>query len=120
MIGVKKLSGCGTSSRSALVAYSNKKDNSDIVNTLTKSIEKNTFTVSPNPFSGSALVEWPSSFLVSEWTVYDLAGHVVVKGLHQTNQNHFVLDLSGIKAGMYFLELNHPNLIRTKLVLESH
>jgi len=120
MIGVKKLSGCGTSSRSALVAFSNKKDNSAIVNTLTKSIEKNTFTVSPNPFSGSALVEWPSSFWVSEWTVYDLAGHVVIKGLHQTNQNHFVLDLSGIKAGMYFLELNHPNLIRTKLVLESH
>ncbi len=65
-------------------------------------------SLSPNPVQGSAILSWPEASGPAEVTVRDVVGRVVIEQLMEsaTGKRQLRLDLSHIRPGVYFLEVD--------------
>ncbi len=140
IIGVKKLGGCNTT-KSNIVSYSNKKDNSTLlgINSATYS----TITVSPNPFTESTTITIPNSLITNyELKIIDITGKTVrtITNLNRhaelvsaspkspqqiatnlsgsRNDLQIVIERGNLKPGVYFIELRGDRVYRGKLIVE--
>lgn len=61
----------------------------------------------PNPASSKLFIELGSGTYKGEIRVMDVTGRVI--NTSQVDGNHFAIDISGLEAGMYFIEMKNTN-----------
>jgi hypothetical protein len=133
IIGVKKNPPCNSGSA---FSFSNKKDNSTLVNINSNFFQNGTILISPNPMSTSATLTIPSwhiansqhSTVNGKLLIMDIAGKVVrtipippvPHGLSPDKPSHaqLTIERGDLKPGIYFVELKADRIYRGKLVVE--
>ncbi|MBU0489723.1 MAG: immunoglobulin domain-containing protein [Bacteroidetes bacterium] len=114
MVGVQKDPPCG--SNSTRISFSNKKDNSSLVN-LNAFAFCSDAKVFPNPFSDNCRIEFPnhsnSRYLLS---IMDITGKVVKQFIVTGNEATF--DREGMESGFYTFELKGDRLYKGKIVVQ--
>jgi uncharacterized repeat protein (TIGR01451 family) len=90
------------------------------VNTLVKPLSilhadsESTFTIFPNPFSGSATAVYPLQGHAASLYIYDIRG-MLVKTLHpEPGQNEIRISAEGLGNGMYFCTLEEGGRVLAK------
>lgn len=63
------------------------------------------WSLTPNPTNGMAIITAPITFDLQTATVFDIHGRMVVQQSLSPTSVHNTLDLSGLKAGCYFVEV---------------
>ncbi len=140
IIGVKKTGGCNTT-KSDLISFSNKKDNSTLLGINNPTY--GTIMVSPNPFTESTTITIPNSLITNyELKIIDITGKTVRKITNlnrhaelvsaspkspqqiatnlsgSRNDLQIVIERGNLKPGVYFIELRGDRVYRGKLIVE--
>ncbi|MFS4493151.1 reprolysin-like metallopeptidase [Maribacter sp. 2308TA10-17] len=74
--------------------------------------------VYPNPFDDEVNVFFSDTVEQVEVQVFNANGRFIRKGSYQVNGNDLKLDLSGLSAGLYFIQFNAKNIMGTTKVIK--
>ncbi len=76
----------------------------DTIVGVTENMEKNSFTIIPNPFTNETLISFSNeNNSVATISLYNLLGDVVLK--NQTTQDHINIQRNNLSSGIYITEL---------------
>ena len=96
--------------------------NSDTLPIIVTSLQKNELLSSlifPNPSRGMITIETPQALYRASISIYNLQGKRIFFNKIQNGKQQFVVDLSPISSGIYFLELNSSDQsFHKKIILE--
>ncbi|MFC2112960.1 right-handed parallel beta-helix repeat-containing protein [Bacteroidota bacterium] len=74
--------------------------------------------VYPNPFSGSATVEFPNpDFQIYDLKLMDLSGKILMQ-MDNITGSRFIIHRNNLERGYYILELRGTNIYRQRIVIE--
>jgi hypothetical protein len=83
-----------------------------------KSINKETFSVYPNPTNGKFTISSSSKFNTLE--IFTLTGVRVYSKLNLTQQSSFEIDLTDCKDGIYFVKVNNgTEMLSKKIIIQK-
>ncbi|MBU1717666.1 MAG: T9SS type A sorting domain-containing protein, partial [Bacteroidetes bacterium] len=114
MIGVKKPGGCDGSKSTDFMAFSNQKDNEDLISALRE--QDPTFgmiQVSPNPFTSETTISFGKPITEYRILITDPTGKVVFEDKNASGDK-YVLQRRDLESGMYLLEITNEELRMTK------
>lgn len=90
------------------------------VSSLPILIKNNDFRVFPNPASSWVMIAYPEGILASsKIDIYNLQGQMVqtIQQSADVNENQNPIDVSGLKAGSYFVKIITNSISRTKKLM---
>lgn len=82
-------------------------------------LSENSFLISPNPVSTSALVQWKESETSFEWIeLLDIQGRVLMRDDLEANSKFYRLSLESSESGIYFLRIGNQNQTLTQKIIK--
>lgn len=124
MIGVKKYPPCNINGTGD--AFSNKKDNSTLVNINSNDLQAGTILIAPNPMTNATTLTIPN-FNISKTSeplqIMDITGKIVMSISisnikFDSSKTEIVIERGDLTQGVYFVELKAVRTYRGKLIIE--
>jgi len=110
IIGIKKTDACDISKYNESMSFSNKTDNSNLINNITLNNNNNEIKVYPNPSNGIISITYTNDCSIK---IIDLTGKIVLQQLN----NDRLIDISSLSAGTYIIELKDKNrVVRARVI----
>ena len=83
-----------------------------------KSLDKQgfEFQISPNPFSETTLLQFPTEFTNASITIYTINGEVV-REINNIQGNGYTLNKDNLNSGVYIISVNHRGTTSTQKLL---
>ncbi|MBU0766128.1 MAG: T9SS type A sorting domain-containing protein [Bacteroidetes bacterium] len=119
MVGVSKLDPCDVGAAKTLYssAFSNQKDNSDLVN-INEPGASAGLSIYPNPFSDKAIISFDNpQGEIYTLVITDLEGKEVMKP-SEISSGRIEMERGDLAPGVYFMEIKGNGILRGKLVIE--
>jgi S1-C subfamily serine protease len=79
-------------------------------------VGRSTLSISPNPAADAVRVS--SAGFGSRWSIMDGQGRLVMEAAAASTGEDAVIDVSGLKPGLYILELDGVSASRSRLVIQ--